>query len=112
MLQYLCNCDALGDMDIDQGILKNKKQLPVTKLNYGGSSGRFSWILYQLGFLRCHGKSDEAVYPSEQYQYQMQSIEDRITNNENNIDDIQQHVSQPDYYFKYRANGYVAKFTV
>ena len=52
-------------MNVDEGILFNSAQLPVTQLNYGGSLDRFSWVLYRLGFLRCSGKEDWAEYPSE-----------------------------------------------
>ena len=70
-------------MDIDDGILSNLDQLPVTQLNYGESDNRFSWILYKLGYLACSGKASTAVYPSE-------------------LEDV-------DYYFRYKKTEYVQK---
>ena len=65
LFQTLCNCDASGDLKIDNGLLSAMDQLPVTQLNFGGGSNRFSWILYKLGFLECNGKAELAQYPSE-----------------------------------------------
>ena len=62
---WLCNCDDLGENNVDEGLLSNKDQLPVTQLNYGDSESRYSWIFYSLGSLRCSGKSPNAMYPSE-----------------------------------------------
>ena len=85
-LQYLCNCDATdGDNNIDDGTLKNKDQLPVIQLNYGGSGGRFSQIKYKLDNLRCAGKSDLAVYPSERDENILDVIENVIRNNTNEV---------------------------
>ena len=50
---------------MDDGILSNSDQLPVTELRYGGSGERISWIIYQLGHLRCTGKAADVEYPSE-----------------------------------------------
>ena len=55
----------MDDGDVDEGILTAMNQLPVTQLAYGGSLGRFSFVLYKLGYLECIGKSSTAVYPSE-----------------------------------------------
>ena len=60
--EVLCNCDDMEEQS-DHGILSNKKQLPVTSLNFGDSAGRYNWIEYRLGPLRCSGKS--GLYPSE-----------------------------------------------
>ena len=99
--QYLCNCDASRDMVIDQGILTNKDQLPVTSLNYGGSDNRFSWVLYKLGFLQCYGKAEGIVYPSEQNQNiidnftdDISELSERIDTNENDIDNLQEDVAE------------------
>ena len=51
------------------------------QLNYGASSGRFSWILYKVENLRCTGKAEGAVYPSEVYQNQIEEIENDIEKN-------------------------------
>ena len=88
------------------------------KLNYGGSDGRFSWILYKLENLKCWGKSDGVRYPSEYYQTKLETIEndiqqntDQITETENDISalksrtaDLEGEVITNDYYFKYRAS--------
>ena len=56
----------MDEYEIDEGILSNKDQLPVTVLNYGDSSSRYSWIIYELGHFKCSGKSEDTVYPSEE----------------------------------------------
>ena len=86
--QHLCNCDAFGELNVDEGTLTNKNQLPVMKLNYGGSDGRFSWILYKLENLRCWGKADGVIYPSEHYQTKLQTIENDILENSNQISNL------------------------
>ena len=98
LFQNLCNCDASGDMNIDEGVLSNKAQLPVTSLNYGGSGDRFSWILYKLNHLNCFGKSASAVYPSElNLEARIDTVEEKTTNLENNV-------ITEDYFFSYTAN--------
>ena len=79
--------DSLHDVNVDHGILSNSAQLPVTQLNYGGSADRFSWVLYQLGFLRCSGKGDGGEYPSE-------IIENWVNRIETDIDDLQEATKQ------------------
>ena len=67
--------------------MTSKAQLPITQLNYGDSEGRFSWILYQLGYLKCFGKEQGVVYLSEIYQNKIETIENDI---HQNADDITQ----------------------
>ena len=81
-------------MDIDEGFLTNKNQLPLTQLNYGGSSNRFSWILYQVGHLECTGKAYNAVYPSEKYEQRIKDIEDDVEENAEDITILQQRVGR------------------
>jgi len=72
------------------------------QLNYGGSDGRFSWILYQLENLKCWGKSDGVRYPSEYYQTKLETIENDIQENTDEItvltqetqNDIQENANQ------------------
>ena len=79
-------------MNIDQGILTNKDQLPVNRLNYGGGENRYSWITYQLGHLKCYGKNADAVYPSEKiYENRISALEKK---------------AKYDYYFKTRFSRY------
>ena len=85
-------------MEIDEGVLSNKSQLPVSKLSYGGSENRFSWILFKLGFLRCFGKDENAVYPSEAYESRINSIEENVAN-------LEERANQPDYYFQYNSGS-------
>ena len=77
-----CNCDARLDVNIDEGVFTSMDQLPVTKLNYGDSQARYSWIYYTLGQLRCHGKSKP--YPNQE---QITEIFDDI---HENMKDLQQ----------------------
>ena len=88
-------------MNIDEGILTSKSQLPVTQLNYGGSSNRFSWILYKIEFLECHGKSDDGEYPSERNSNRIDAIETDIVALKSRSTTLEGTVFQPDYYFKY-----------
>ena len=74
----MCNCDSFGESAVDEGVLTNKDQLPVTELAYGGGSGLYSFISYNLGHLECRGKDSIQPYPGE--------------------------VSDADYYFKYYAS--------
>jgi len=55
-----------------------RNTLPVTELHYGGSGERFSWILYELGFLQCNGKAKDAEYPSEIYKNHLEEIDGDI----------------------------------
>jgi len=65
-----CSCDDLmSDFTVDKGTLTNMKQLPVHELHYGDNLSRYSWILYDLGHLKCSGKSFDAMYPSEKDTY-------------------------------------------
>ena len=48
----ICNCDDRDTVNIDEGILTSKDQLPVMRLNYGDSMERYSWIQYTLGTIR------------------------------------------------------------
>ena len=75
-------------MNVDEGILFNSAQLPVTQLNYGGSLDRFSWVLYRLGFLRCSGKDDWAEYPSELIHNWVNRTETEIYKHEEAIVDL------------------------
>ena len=68
--------------------LTNKDQLPVTQVNYGGSGGRFSWILYKVDYLKCSGKRHGVSYPSEIYQNKLQAIENDIQQNVNEITEV------------------------
>ena len=68
---------------MDEGILSNRSQLPVTQLNYGGSADRFSWVTFHLGPLRCSGKVDGGVYPSEMTEHRLSQIEHDIESLEN-----------------------------
>ena len=45
----VCNCDTIGAGLIDDGILTDKKSLPVKSLKYGGAITQFSSIKYILG---------------------------------------------------------------
>jgi len=110
-------------MTIDEGTLTNKAQLPVTSLNYGDSYDRFSWVLYQLGFLECRGKAKGALYPSEHYQNIITTIEDdidelkgRTEDNEKDIFSLSSRTStlediviEEDYYFHYKGDTYVRR---
>jgi len=80
------------------------------QLNYGASNGRFSWILYKLENLRCAGKANGVIYPSEVYQNKIEEIEKDIEHNSIEIsdlteridqteNDIEVRVSRPNFYF-------------
>jgi len=60
----LCNCDSRAESMIDSGVITSKSQLPITKLLYGDSEKRYSYIKYSLGPLICSGKN--GIYPSEE----------------------------------------------
>jgi len=75
-------------MNVDEGILTNMDQLPVTQVNYGGSEDRFSWILYKIDYLKCSGKGEGVTYPSELYQNKLETIENNIQQNANEIDEL------------------------
>jgi len=60
------------------------------QLNYGGSDGRFSWILYKLENLKCWGKADGVIYPSEHYQTKLETIETDIQENSDEITELTQ----------------------
>jgi len=77
-------------MNVDEGILSSKTQLPVTQLNYGGGGS----ISYEVDFLKCHGKAGDGEYPSERNSNRISEIESRTTTLEGTV-------FQPDYYFKY-----------
>ena len=49
-----CNCDDLRANLTDYGVLTSMTQLPITQLNYGGSSRSISWIEYSVGQLFKH----------------------------------------------------------
>ena len=80
-------------------------QLPVTKLNYGDSQARYSWIYYTLGQLRCHGKSKP--YPNEE---QITEIFDDI---HENMKDLQQWTDKydPSTYPRFYVMGDGSEFT-
>jgi len=101
--QGACNCDAGGPANIDEGRLTNKKQLPVTQLNYGGSEARFSWILYKLDYLKCWGKAEGVIYPSENYQSKVETIENDIFSLESRATALEGEIITNDYYFKHKA---------
>ena len=48
---------------IDRGIITALSQLPITRLNYGGSARPFSWVDYDLGPFKCLGRNN--VFPAE-----------------------------------------------
>lgn len=58
-----CNCDDMRANLTDFGVLTSMEQLPVTQLNYGGSSEIYAWIEYYLGPFKCTGRRN--LYPSE-----------------------------------------------
>ena len=102
-------------MNIDEGIFTSKSQLPVTQLNYGGSSNRFSWILYKIDFLECHGKSDDGEYPSERNSNRFAAIEtdieenkDSIEENQNNIEENHNNINAVEYDAQHNENEIVA----
>ena len=95
------------------------------KLNYGNSLNRFSWIIYKLENLKCYGKADGIVYPSEKNEDRIQTIENDIEENTREIEEVKEQtvenqndifalqsrtsnletkVNQDDFYFKYEAN--------
>ena len=63
---------------VDEGILSNRDHLPVIQLKYGGSRERYSWLVYELGELRCHGKAVDKIYPSEQNAHRLENIETSV----------------------------------
>jgi len=65
----LCNCDDRDTVNIDEGILTSKDQLPVMRLNYGDSMERYSWIQYTLGSFSCSGKNGLYPYEKDQVDY-------------------------------------------
>ena len=79
-------------MNVDEGILTNMDQLPITQLNYGGSEERFSWILYKVDYLKCSGKGQGVVYPSELYQNKLETIEAEIDGLSNRADDAENEI--------------------
>ena len=81
-------------MNVDNGILTSKSQLPVTQLNYGGGSNRFSWILYEVDFLKCQGKSDDGEYPSARNSNRIAAIEADIEQNQNKIEENQNNIEE------------------
>ena len=70
---YICNCDSNDEAQVDAGVISSKSQLPITKLLYGDSEKRYSWIEYSLGNLVCSGKSGK--YPSEE---RLNQLKDKI----------------------------------
>ena len=82
-------------MNVDEGILSSKTQLPVTQLNYGGGGS----ISYEVDFLKCHGKADDGEYPSERNSNRISEIESRATTLEGTV-------FQPDFYFKYYQSSW------
>ena len=64
--------------------------LPVTKLNFGSSRSRYSWIVYQLGFLECSGKANDGVYPSELNNNRIEKIESAVQDLQTTNDKLQQ----------------------
>jgi len=68
-MEFYCNCDSRRDNVVDVGLLTSKTQLPVTKLYYGDSEARYSYIKYDLGNLICSGKSGS--YPSQERDNQL-----------------------------------------
>ena len=53
----VCNCDLMRDGLVDEGILTDKKALPVKSLRYGGAYTKISSVNYILGPLICNGKA-------------------------------------------------------
>ena len=92
--QYFCNCDAAGEFDVDEGILSNKSQLPVVQLNYGDSLNRFSWIIYKLENLKCYGKANGVIYPSEQNEDRIKNIEDDVEENSKEIEIVKERTGE------------------
>jgi len=60
------------------------------KLNYGNSLNRFSWIIYKLENLKCYGKADGIVYPSEKNEDRIQTIENDIEENTREIEQVKE----------------------
>ena len=56
--------------------MSNRSHLPVTQLNFGRSSGRGSWVTYELGNLECAGKS--GIYPSEKNEHRIEKVETAV----------------------------------
>lgn len=100
-----CNCDARLDVNIDEGVLTSMNQLPVTQLNYGDSQARYSWINYELGQLRCYGKS--RPYPNEE------EIIEMFDDIHDNIKDLQQWIDKydPSTYLRFYAMGDNSEFS-
>ena len=94
-------------MELDTGILSNKTQLPITKLNYGGSGSRFAWILYQIGNLKCHGKADGVLYPSEQTDDRLTKVENDVEENSQAILSLKWRTSLNEVYIETNSNDAV-----
>ena len=88
-------------MNIDDGVLTSKTQLPVTQLNYGGGGS----ISYEVDFLKCHGKADDGEYPSERNSNRISAIETDIGAVKSRTTTMEGTVFQDDYYFKYYQNS-------
>ena len=73
-LDYICNCDSRNKNVIDNGILSDKKSLPVMSLRYGGSVTEVSKIQYVLGPFICSGKANS--YPSEREEMRQNKLQD------------------------------------
>ena len=71
----VCNCDSGRVNMIDDGILTNKKSLPVKALRYGAFTP-LSSINYSLGPLKCEGK--RAMYPSERKEFEKRQLSVKI----------------------------------
>ena len=84
--------------------MTNKDQLPVIQLNYGASGGRFSQILYKLDNLRCAGKADHAVYPSENNQNVIEILQNDIQQNTNKVAKLKGRTAQTENGVKQNAN--------
>jgi len=91
-------------MNIDDGILTSKTQLPVTQLNYGGGGS----ISYEVDFLKCHGKVNGGEYPSERNSNRIAAIEADIEENQNNIEENHNNINSVEYNAGQNENEIVA----
>ncbi|KAJ8049840.1 Contactin-associated protein-like 2 [Holothuria leucospilota] len=65
-----CNCDADSTSgEIDEGVLKEKERLPVTKLQFGDNEAGRSSASFHLGKLRCHGDVASEAHAEEVSDY-------------------------------------------
>ena len=65
----------------------------MTKLSYGDSEARYSWIKYDLSPLICKGK--DGLFPSEvKFQSQIDQIQEDVEDLENEIEMIENRITE------------------